>query len=83
MKILSKSIEKMQSDTQEANDIVTLANLQYNGSTPADAFETKVTNIIDRLNNNGIHINNKVACQLIMRGLSGEYKFYATHVIDI
>ncbi|DAA10916.1 gag protein [Saccharomyces cerevisiae S288C] len=81
MKILSKSIEKMQSDTQEANDIVTLANLQYNGSTPADAFETKVTNIIDRLNNNGIHINNKVACQLIMRGLSGEYKFlrYTRH----
>ncbi|QHB08434.1 hypothetical protein SCEN_G00490 [Saccharomyces cerevisiae] len=71
----------MQSDTQEANDIVTLANLQYNGSTPADAFETKVTNIINRLNNNGIHINNKVACQLIMRGLSGEYKFlrYTRH----
>ena len=81
MKVLSKSIEKTQSDTQEANDIVTLANLQYNGSTPADAFETKVTNIIDRLNNNGIHINNKVACQLIMRGLSGEYKFlrYTRH----
>ncbi|CAI4038727.1 hypothetical protein SMKI_06G0730 [Saccharomyces mikatae IFO 1815] len=81
MKILSKSIEKMQSDNQEANDIVTLANLQYNGSTPAEAFETKVTNIIDRLNNNGIHINNKVACQLIMRGLSGEYKFlrYTRH----
>lgn len=54
MKVLSKSIEKTQSDTQEANDIVTLANLQYNGSTPADAFEAKVTNIIDRLNNNGI-----------------------------
>ncbi|GAX72356.1 gag-pol fusion protein [Saccharomyces cerevisiae] len=72
MKILSKSINKMQSDTQEVNDITTLATLHYNGSTPADAFEAEVTNILDRLNNNGIPINNKVACQFIMRGLSGE-----------
>ena len=81
MKILSKSINKMQSDTQEVNDITTLATLHYNGSTPADAFEAEVTNILDRLNNNGIPINNKVACQFIMRGLSGEYKFlrYARH----
>uniref|UniRef100_UPI00406D52A3 Domesticated Restriction of Ty1-Prime Relic 2 (Drt2) n=1 Tax=Saccharomyces cerevisiae TaxID=4932 RepID=UPI00406D52A3 len=64
----------MQSDTQEVNDITTLANLHYNGSTPADAFEAEVTNILDRLNNNGIPINNKVACQFIMRGLSGEYR---------
>jgi hypothetical protein len=75
MKILSKSINKMRSDTQEVNDITTLTNLHYNGSTPADAFEAEVTNILDRLNNNGIHINNKVACQFIMRGLSGEYRF--------
>ncbi|EGA60070.1 YNL284C-B-like protein, partial [Saccharomyces cerevisiae FostersO] len=61
MKILSKSINKMQSDTQEVNDITTLATLHYNGSTPADAFEAEVTNILDRLNNNGIPINNKVA----------------------
>ncbi|PTN19869.1 gag protein [Saccharomyces cerevisiae] len=74
MKILSKSINKMRSDTQEVNDITTLTNLHYNGSTPADAFEAEVTNILDRLNNNGIHINNKVACQFIMRGLSGEYR---------
>ena len=75
LKVLAKSIEKMQSDTQEVDDIRTLANLQYNGSTPVERFEAKVINAIERLRNNGIPINNKVACQLIMDGLYGEYKF--------
>lgn len=81
MKILTKSMEKMQSDNQEVNDYITLANLQYDGSIPADMFETQVINTIDRLRDSGLHINDKLACKLIRRGLSGEYRFlrYARH----
>ncbi|SCW04209.1 LAFE_0H08460g1_2 [Lachancea fermentati] len=81
MKVLSKSFEKIKTDTQDANDLITITNIHYNGSTPAVEFETKITNTIERLNNNGISINDKLACQLIMKGLSGEYRFlrYARH----
>ncbi|EHN03581.1 YGR038C-B-like protein [Saccharomyces cerevisiae x Saccharomyces kudriavzevii VIN7] len=75
MKIISKSMERMQFDTQEVTDLMALTTLKYNGSTRVDTFETTVTNIIERLNNSGININDKVACQLILKGLSGEYKY--------
>ena len=65
----------MHSDDQVVNDLITLTNLRYNGSTPVDEFEVKVINAIERLRNNGVNISDKLACQLIMRGLSGEYKY--------
>ena len=82
LKALTKRIEQMHSDDQEVNDLITLTNLRYNGSTPVDEFEVKVINAIERLRNNGVNIPDKLACQLIMRGLSGEYRFlrYAGHL---
>lgn len=75
LKVLSKSIDRMQTDTQDLNDFVALSNLKYDGSTPADEFESTVTKIIDRLNNNGHNINDKLGCQFIRRGLSCEYLY--------
>lgn len=75
LKVLAKSIEKMHSDNQDMDDMTMLATLRYNGSTPVERFEAKVINAIERLRNNGFPITDKLACQFILRSLSGEYKY--------
>ena len=71
--ILSKSIQKMQTDNQDLQDWMTLAQLEYNGSIPAETFEITITTILERLKESDIKANDKLGCQLILKGLSGEY----------
>ncbi|MGH4365360.1 hypothetical protein ACRFB9_28030 [Klebsiella pneumoniae] len=75
MKIVWKSIEKMECDREEGKEIVRVGNLEYNGSRGGDGFERKVRKIMERVKNNGIDMNKKVGWELIMRGVCGEYKF--------
>lgn len=55
--------------------MIALANLEYNGSTSADTFEITVSTIIQRLKENNINVSDRLACQLILKGLSGDFKY--------
>ncbi|CAI4036270.1 hypothetical protein SMKI_15G1080 [Saccharomyces mikatae IFO 1815] len=73
--VLCKSVFKMQTNNQELKDWIALANLEYNGSTSADTFEITVSTIIQRLKENNINVSDRLGCQLILKGLSGDYKY--------
>lgn len=73
--VLCKSVSKMQTNNQELKDWIALANLEYNGSTSADTFEITVSTIIQRLKENNINVSDRLACQLILKGLSGDFKY--------
>ncbi|KAF4001400.1 TYA transposon family protein [Saccharomyces cerevisiae] len=73
--VLCKSVSKMQTNNQELKDWIALANLEYDGSTSADTFEITVSTIIQRLKENNINVSDRLACQLILKGLSGDFKY--------
>lgn len=74
VRVVCKSVWKMESKNEELKDWIGVGKVEQKGSRCGDRFEIRVRRMIERVKEKNMNVRERLGCEVIVKGVWGELK---------